>query len=265
MINMKNLGLEMTDWFQGRGRQVFTVQEAMTHLRLPRKSILEILFRLRRSEHIVTLTDGLYAILHPSERKHGIRPLHVIDAFMRYCQLPYYVGLLSAADFWGAAHHKPQVLQVIVSGHRGLRRLKNLRIEIHVQKCFLEQGVVEKIIETGPVSVSSAELTALDVLTYSSVCGGFDNVCLVLNDIQPQLNTKKLIALGKVYPVMASFQRLGFLLERFGAKEELLQALRDRVMKRNPSPVLLLASALRSGKLHPEWKVIENVKLESEP
>ncbi|HBF11855.1 MAG TPA: hypothetical protein DDW49_00445 [Deltaproteobacteria bacterium] len=258
---MKNNGLELIEWFQSKGKSVFTVLEAQEHLKLPRKSILEILARLRRAERVRTLTDGLYVIIHPSERKHGIRPLHVIDALMRYCQLPYYVGLLSAADFWGAAHHKPQFLQVIVSEQRKLRRLKDLRIQLHVQKHFLQSGIVQKTVDTGPISISSPELTALDVLTYESSCGGFDNVTLIVNGLQPQLGAKKIIALGKEYPVLSSFQRLGFLLESFNAKEELLNPLRDWVKKQNPSPILLLVSAPREGKLHPDWKIFENVKV----
>lgn len=262
---MKNIGLELIDWLQSKGRQVFAVQEAVVYLKLSRKSVLEILARLRLSGRVLTLTNGLYVIVHPSERRHGIRPLHVIAALMRYCQLPYYVGLLSAADFWGAAHHKPQLLQVIISEQRRLRRLKNLRIEIHVQKYFLQNGIVEKMVETGPVAISSAELTALDMLTYESSCGGFDNVGLVVNDLQHQLDAKKLIALGKGYPVLSSFQRLGFLLECFGAKDELLRPLCAWVKKQGPSPVLLLASARRGGKLHPDWKVFENIKVVLEP
>ena len=262
---MKNNGLELIDWFQSTGKSVFTVPEAEAHLKLPRKSILEILARLRHAGRLLTLTNGLYVIVHPSERKHGIRPLHVIDALMRYCQLPYYIGLLSAADFWGTAHHKPQLLQVIVSEQRKLRRLKDLRIQLHVQKHFLQSGIVQKTVDTGPISISSPELTALDVLTYESSCGGFDNVSLILNDLQTQLEAKKLIALGEEYPNLSSFQRLGFLLESFNAKQELLTPLRNWIKKQNPSPILLLASAPREGKLHPDWKVFENIKVELEP
>ena len=264
-IFMKNRGLEFTEWLQSKGRQTFTLEEAIDQLKVSRKTMLEILSRLGRSGRILTITRGLYALIHPSERVHGIRPLHIINAFMRYTQLPYYVGLLSAADFWGAAHHKPQVLQVIVAEQRLLRRLGNLRIELHTQKDFPKKGIVEKTIESGYFSISSIELTALDLLTYQSACGGIDNVCLIINDLKSELDVKKIMVLGKEYDVFSSIQRLGFLLESFSEKLEFLEELKEWVIKRKPSPILLVPTTPRSGKLHPDWKVVGNVKVELEP
>lgn len=264
---MKKIGFELLVWLQSKGRQTFTLQEAATHFNLSRKSILEILGRLRRSNYITTLTDGFYSIVHPSEREHGIRPLHVINAVMNYCHLTYYVGLLSAADFWGAAHHKPQVLQVIVSEQRMLRRLKDLRIELHVQKHFPKKGIVEKTNETGVFSISSIELTALDVITYESACGGFYNVCLIIDDLKSKIDIEKMIILAKEYPFFSSVQRLGFILEAFSEEEEAkkLQELKEWVIKQKPSLISLLPSNPRSGEIHHDWKIVKNVKMEFEP
>lgn len=264
---MKNIGFELIVWLQSKGRQTFTLQEAVAHFNLSHKSVLEILGRLRRSNQIITLTDGLYSLVHPSEREHGIRPLHVINAVMNYCQLPYYVALLSAADFWGAAHHKPQVLQVIVSEQRMLRRLKDLRIELHVQKHFSKKGIIEKTNETGLFSISSVELTALDVITYESACGGFSNVCLIIDDLKPKIDMEKMIAIAKEYPFFSSVQRLGFILEAFSEKEEFesFQELKGWVIKQKPSLTSLLPSNPRGGEVHHDWKIVKNVKMELEP
>lgn len=262
---MRYLGLELLESLQRRGKKTFSTDEAVSSLRLSQKSVLGILGRLRRSKRIVTLTNGLYAILHPTEQKHGPRPWDIIDALMRYQGLTYYVGLLSAADYWGAAHHKPQVLQVIVSENRRLRRLEALKIELHLQRAFPKRGITERIVDTGPVPVSSPELTALDLLTYPHACGGFDNVCLVVGELVGQIDYKKILAMAKNYSVVASAQRLGFFLERLGATRELTQGLREWIKKRKPSRVLLHPASARKGRIHPDWNVDENVEVDLEP
>lgn len=262
---MKYTGLSLIEGLEANGRRTFTVSEAMKRLRLPHKSVMEILARLRQSQRIVTLSHGLYALLHPSERKYGLRPLPVIDTLMKHRKIDYYVGLLSAADHWGAAHHKPQILQVITPKQITLRKAKNLRIRLYVQKHLPKVGIAQGKTESGYFKVSSPELTALDVLTYESVCGGFDNACLVIHDLMEQIKTENLLSSCKNYHILSSIQRLGYILEKFGASKKIVHPFKNWIKKQKSSPVALLSSIRKSGKVHSDWQVIENTKLNREP
>jgi len=256
--------LQFFEELQAEGRQVVSLEETKVRLQLSHSAALKLLNHLRKSERLVTLTDGFYALLHPSERKYGLHPLPVLDPLMKYCNVQYYVGLLSAANHWGAAHHKPQVLQVIVSRLLSLRRAKRLKFDFHVRKRFSPRGVTTMKTDAGPVAVSSVELTSLDVLTYMSSCAGFDNVGLVLQELIPQIKEKELFSLLEDYVPISSIQRLGVFLEFFEAPTKLIQRLKKWVQQHQPSPVLLFPPMKRSGDTESDWKVVMNTKMEFE-
>ena len=157
---MKNKGQNYLDELLAKGKRVFTNQEAECFLGTSSQATLQTLHRLNNKQEIVTLTQGLYAILEPSERKHGLRLWPIIDAVMKYKKLSYYVGLLSGAEFYGAAHHKPMALQVIIDKRITFRKSENLGLEIHFKKRFPEFGIEKKKSPSGYVNLSSPALTA---------------------------------------------------------------------------------------------------------
>lgn len=261
---MRKYGQSLLEDFTKEARRVFTIQEAMQRLNLSRPATIRIIARLKKNKEIMTLTKGLYALWHPTERTFGIDPLPIIDALMKYRRCDYYVGLLSAADHLGAAHHKPQILQVMVPKQIMLRKEKDLRIRLYVRKQFPRRGLNSLQTPSGVVPLSSPELTALDVIAYEHACGGFGNVCLVIRDLIPQLKGSPLLTLSKVYGCLSIVQRLGFMLEGFGASSSVLKPLKEWLRERKPIPIPLVRSLFRKGRIHPDWQVIENAALEKE-
>ncbi len=259
-----NKEILLIESIQAQGKQTFTFEEAQKILKLPYTNTSKVMSRLKRRKRIVSLAQGLYALWHPAERHWGLHPLPVLDSLMRYKKTPYYVALLSAADRYGAAHHKPQTLQVMVPRQLHLRNASSLGIDFHVQKHFPSQGLEQQKTPSGPVFYSSPELTALDVLGYESVCGGFGNACLVIHDLMPRLDPGRLQILSKVYPTAAPFQRLGYLVEHFDKGNKLLEMLR-RIAKEKGKPLVSLsASHLKEGRVNREWHVVENAPVEVE-
>jgi hypothetical protein len=58
---------------------------------------------------------GFHVIVPPEYRSLGcLPPEQFAPALMETLGMPYYAGLLSAAQFHGAAHQRPQVFQVVV-------------------------------------------------------------------------------------------------------------------------------------------------------
>ena len=76
-------------------------------------------------------------------------------------------------------------------------------------------GTEERKTDTGTMRISSAALTALDLLRYPQASGGIDNVATVLADFGHKIDPEQLATLSALVerPVV---QRLGYLLERFG-------------------------------------------------
>ena len=55
-----------------------------------------------------------FMIIPAEYQKLGSLPPHwVIDSLMRYLKQDYYIGLLSAASFYGATEQQPMTFQVI--------------------------------------------------------------------------------------------------------------------------------------------------------
>ena len=134
---------------------------------------------------------------------------------MAYLQAPYYAGLLSAAEIHGAAHHKPQVFQVVT--HRNRRPLGAGRVRIQfIAKAAVEKTpTLEHVTDRGYLRVSTPEATAFDLVTYIGHAGGLDNVATILAELPEQLLPEELDRVARASS-MVSTQRLGFLLDDLG-------------------------------------------------
>lgn len=72
-------------------------------------AIKRALNRLSEKGKIVSVFKGYYIIVPPQYAARGILPPALfIDGLMQYLNKPYYVGLINAAAFHGAAHQQPQ-------------------------------------------------------------------------------------------------------------------------------------------------------------
>ena len=261
---MKNKGYLLLQQLQYRGKCIFNVSEAQSLLKVSRASVMAILARLRACNLIVTLTNGLYAILEPTEQNHGLRPLRILAPFMKHLKTDYYVGLLSAANHWGAAHHKPQHLQVMLPKRCFLKRLGKLKMQFLLKKYFSDIGTLTAKAAFGYYKISSPELTALDVISYQKDCGGFSNVCLVIRDLIGEMNEESLRICTQNYPIMSSIQRLGYMMEKYHAPKKLTIPLKKRLQSQKPSLIPLYSGGKRKGAIHKDWMIIENTTLEFE-
>jgi len=171
--------------------------------------------------------------------------------------------LLTAASFYGAAHHAPQEFQVVIKKPRPDMIAGKVRITFIARKDMCKMEVVERKTPSGFIPVSSPELTAFELVGYSERSGGLDNVATVLSELAESLNSGKLRDIAtKAGPPQWS-QRLGYLLELVGAKSK-AHALAHFVKE----------SALRITKLDPQqpslgvkdhkWKIIVNTEVESD-
>jgi predicted transcriptional regulator of viral defense system len=135
---------------------------------------------------------------------------------MEYLGEPYYAGLLSAAQFHGAAHQKPQEFQVVVSTNRPEIRCGQVRVRFVARRNAAE--VTTDVVNTarGTLRVSSPEATAFDLVGYPDRCGGLSNVATVLGELAERLRPDRLLQESDHSPLTWA-QRLGFLLEHIGA------------------------------------------------
>jgi hypothetical protein len=188
---------------------------------------------------------------------------------MQSLSLRYYAGLLTAAQYHGAAHHRPQEFQVLLEKARKPIACGKVHVAFMVRKRLSEVPIQSLNTPRGSLLVSTPEATALDLVGYQHQVGGLDQVATVLTELAERLDPEKLAAAAATAAVPWA-QRLGFLLERIGAGEK-AGPLKDYVRARAHESALLLANApKRSGarvkavQRNAEWKLYINADVEPE-
>ena len=215
------------------GRTVFTAEEAEQALGVERGAFLDAAERLQRREALLRPRQGFYVVVPPQYASWGAPPpAWYIDALMRHERQAYYVGLLKAAEFHGATHQAVMEFQVISAKRLPTIRAGRSRLVFYFRKDVeaVMAGIEARKTETGTMKISSAALTALDLLRYPQASGGIDNVATVLSDLALKIDPAQLTALSALVqrPVV---QRLGHLLEHLGHDAltgAMLEALRSR-------------------------------------
>ena len=215
------------------GRTVFTAEEAERALGVGRGAFLDAAERLQRRQALLNPRRGFYVVVPPQYASWGgPPPAWYIDALMRHEGQAYYVGLLKAAELHGATHQAVMEFQVISAKRLPKIRAGRNLVVFYFRKNLeaVRAGTEDRKTDTGTMTISSAALTALDLLRYPQASGGIDSVVTVLSDLAEKIDPEQLASLsGSVErPVV---QRLGHLLEHLGegaTTGAMLEALRTR-------------------------------------
>ena len=215
------------------GRMVFTAEEAEQALGVEHGAFLDAAERLQRREALLNPRQGFYVVVPPQYASWGAPPpAWYIDALMRREGKAYYVGLLKAAELHGATHQAVMEFQVVTAKRLPRIRAGRSLIVFYFRKDMeaVTAGIENRKTDTGTMKMSSAALTALDLLRYPQASGGIDNVATVLSDLAEKIDPKQVAALS-VRSERPVVQRLGYLLEHLGhdaLTEQMLEALRAR-------------------------------------
>ena len=215
------------------GRTVFTAEEAEQALGVGHGAFLDAAERLQRRKALLNPRQGFYVVVPPQYASWGAPPpAWYIDALMRREGQGYYVGLLKAAELHGATHQAVMEFQVITAKRLPRIRAGRSMIAFYFRKDMkaVTVGIEDRKTDTGTMKMSSAALTALDLLRYPQASGGIDTIVTVLSDLRQEIDPEQLAALSAVVerPVV---QRLGYLLDHFDhdvLTEPMLEALRVR-------------------------------------
>lgn len=266
-----------------KGYCCFTYAQAKKALEVSDIAVRAALRRLKQKSELAHPLSGFYVIVPPEYRVLGCRPAeHFIHDLMAFIEAPYYVGLLSAAQYHGAAHHRPQQFQVITTQKRRPITCGRIKI-VFITKKNAEQTPTQRFnTSQGAIVVSTPEATAMDMVTYPDRCGGLDNVLTVLTDLVKKLDADKLLKLSSNTDEITWVQRLGYLLDIVKAthlSDVLFKSLENRRIRAR----LLIAPPKKSATLeklaaklgknknssfyetkNDKWKLIINKKLELE-
>ena len=246
------------------GRYNFDSSDARKALGVSAGASKLALSRLARQKMIASPARGFYVVVPPEYRSLGCLPAdQFIPALMRRLGQPYYVGLLSAAQYHGAAHHRPQEFQVLLSKARRTIHCGQVRVAFIVRRRLQDVPVQSLNTQRGTILVSTPEATAVDLVGYPRHAGGLDQVTTILSELADQIDPEKLAAAAQTAPLPWG-QRLGYLLDHIGAGKKAV-ALKNHVGNTARESVPLLPGASRAdAHRDPDWKVIVNTEIEVE-
>lgn len=259
---------DFTNELRAKGRYAFALHELQNRFNVSDNALRKALQRAKQKKEIAIIRKEFYIVVTPEYRSQGILPpvLFIAD-LMRFLNRNYYTSLLSAAVFYGAAHQQPQEFFVITT-KPVLLPIKNNKLKINFcyKKKWAEEDIIERKTDAGYLKVSSAELTALDLVNYYDRIGGFNRVATVLAELAENMEPEKLAATAKRYGQVATVQRLGFLLDEILENNALISPLLEYLKTVRHYPVLL-----RPQKEKPQtmvtgnhWKVIPNIAIETD-
>lgn len=278
--------MNLSDFLNGliaKGYCCFTYAQAKEALGASDIATRAALRRSKQKGELATPLEGFYVIVPPEYRILGCRPAeHFIHELMQYINIPYYIGLLSAAQFYGAAHHRPQQFQVVINQNRRTINCGRVKI-VFVSRKNCDKIPTSKFVTSfGSVIVSSTEATAMDIVTYPHRCGGIENVLTVLSELVKKLDENKLIHLVSITDEITWVQRLGYLLDLIKTNQ-LSDALLKSIENRRVRYRALIANPIKSSALNSltakleknksstlkkmkdhKWKLIINKKLEAD-
>jgi len=252
--------LTWVDEQQAQGRYCFSRTAAQAALPMRATSLTRALQRLGTSGRICHVCRGFYTIVPLEHRAAGDIPADwYINDLMHERRQPFYVGLLSAAAWHGAGHQQPQELQVVTDDPSGHVETPRGRIAFFVFRRFSVALTEKRRTQTGDVPVSTPEWTALDLLRFQRRLGGLDGVAPVLAELTEAIHPDALLAACAMEPERSQVRRLGWLLERLG-HDDLSKPLAATLPKDDPFKVLLDPASPPCGRLHPLWRVVENME-----
>jgi predicted transcriptional regulator of viral defense system len=265
-MNIKVQSLsEWVDGLERTGRYSFTLEEVRLALSQEEVALKKALQRLCGKGRLVRAGRGFFVLVPLAYADTGCVPSEWFLAdLMKYRGSPYYVGCLSAAALHGAAHQRPQELQVVVPHY--LRDVVSPVLRIR----FLRFAGMSAALtqpqrtQTGDIPISTPEWTAIDLIRFQKQYGSMDAAATVLTELAEVLDAKKLAAAASREPCNACLQRVGWLLDFIGCKK-LTGPLTEVVRDRKPVYVPLNPSIKkRSGQRDATWAIIVNEKPEAD-
>ena len=242
------------------------VKEAFSNL--SEQVVSNELYRLANQKIIVSPYKRFYVIIPPHYAAKGVvPPYYYIDHLMRYLNKPYYVSLLSAAELLGAAHQRPQSFFVTTEfpSFQSSKKKNSLlawQFRNKVPNSFLQT----KNTETGRVSFSSPELTAIDLVQYARSIGGLSRAATVLAELVEVMDVSKIKEEILDYTTVSTLQRLGFMLEHVIESQDQADGLYDLLVRLGKRfgyvPLSHFTACGSEVERDKRWKILINIQIE---
>lgn len=257
---------EYLNHIQLLGRHYFLNSELEQALEIKKSSISPALSRLAKKKRLKMIKRGFGVLYDVNGREPD--PSSYIDALMKHIGTQYYVGLLSAAAFWGASHQASMSFQVFTEKNTKNISFERGRVEFIARRHIKVENWVKRVSTTkGYFNVSSPELTAIDLISFPQKSGHLNNIATVLDELVEKWNGKAMRALCMSHEVpTVALQRLGYILDEILLLPKQSSFIEKALSKRRP-PASTLSKLIKGKKagdyeLNEKWNLYINTEVE---
>lgn len=255
---------------QAEGKNAFALDFIVKEL--PNYTAIGIkraLSRLTSKGTIISIIKGYYLIIPPQYSSKGILPPYLyLDGLMKYLNRPYYVGLLNAAAFHGAAHQQPQEFFVFtLTPTMRPTRKKGQKINYISISEINPNFLVDIKTEMGYLKVSNPVLTATDLIQFEKKIGGLNRATTILEELSEKINLQQITTEIINHVPVSTWQRLGYIWEKVLAHETLAADLFQKLVihEKKLFRIPLKASGNKNNlPTDNRWKVIINTNIETD-
>jgi len=255
---MKSLN-DYTKNLLARGKYFFTKQDALSDLGLTESQLRFQAYRLAQKKLLKRVGRDFFMIISPEYFAMGsLPPQWIVDAYMRYLDQDYYIGLLSAASFFGATEQQPMTFQVITAKKTRSIQLERGSIDFHTFKGCVDASKTTIKVPTGYAKISTPEQTMVDLLRFYEISGHLSNVIAVIKLLAQEVNIITFTYVIEHEQTKSVLQRLGYILEILSLPK-LAKIVEKELEKRNLEYISLRPDLPeKDGTKHSRWKIIVN-------
>lgn len=263
--------MTLSEWIRHRemtGKPCFSFTDAREAFPASsEETIANLLSRLVRRKTLALLAKGFYCVIPSQYALHGILPpAYYVNQLMNHYKKVYYVGLLSAAVFWGAAHQRPQQFSIITTPPKFQRsKNRNNLLLWFYRQSIPERFLLEKNTETSSIKYSNAELTTIDLVQFEQHIGGLSRAATILSELLENTNFHGASEELFPYTTLPTIQRLGYIVEVILNEKEQADTLYAELKKyRQKIQYCYLSNRHKRDDsiINKRWRIYINIKIE---
>ena len=204
--------------FQSQARYFFTSNQfaELTGRDPDSAATKSALARLSKAKEIASISkqSGGWVIIPPEYAHYGAPPVDWwLHDFMTTIDSGYYIGLLSAARYWGSTHYALQDTQIVSSFTRRPINVGKSKLVFFTKSRSNQTPTIELSTKISKVNVSTREATLLDLIHYQTKAGGIESVSRIAKDFEKHLAPQELLKALDALDNVSAAQRLGFIFD----------------------------------------------------
>lgn len=253
----------LADWMLAHGRSSATTKEIAQILDIPPDQVRQRLHVPSRRNEWVSPARGLWVPVPAQYRLWGApEGIEIVNALMGHLAVNYYVGWLSAAELYGAAHQAPQVFQVATNRFVSNRQVGRTQFAFQTRSATPQVPTVQYQTHSGTAIVSAREATMLDIASDLTLVGGIDNAATVIIELAEDGYNPDTFAAAAALHSAAAIRRVGWFLEKLADTE--VQAIHNLTAGFTTDPSLLDPTGPTRGTIDRRWQIRVNRDIEEE-